>query len=53
MHEGSQFGELALRSETDTRNASIKMVSESFLAYLDRYDYNMVMKRMMGRNTQR
>jgi hypothetical protein len=53
MHEGSQFGELALRSETDRRNATIKMVSESFLAYLDKYDYNMVMKRVVGRNTQR
>lgn len=52
MKEGTPFGDLALFSETDKRNASIRMKKDTVLAYLDRSNYNMVMKKVIKRNTQ-
>ena len=49
---GTPFGDLALLSETDKRNASIRMKKHTVLAYLDRNSYNMVMKKVIKRNTQ-
>ena len=51
MKEGTPFGDLALFSETDKRNASIRMKKDTVLAYLDRSNYNMVMKKVIKRNT--
>ena len=40
MHKGTPFGDLALMNNTDTRAASIRMKSETILAYLDKTSYN-------------
>jgi len=53
LKDGAPFGELALKSSEDRRAASISVKEETFLAYLDRTDYNMVMKRVMRAKTQR
>lgn len=53
MYEGTFFGDLALSSSSTTLKASIKMKTECFLAYLDRFDYNMVMKQVIRKNTHR
>jgi hypothetical protein len=53
LKDGAPFGELALKSSEDRRAASISIKEETFLAYLDRTDYNMVMKRVMRAKTQR
>jgi hypothetical protein len=53
LKDGAPFGELALRSSEDRRAASISIKEPTFLAYLDRTDYNMVMKRVIRAKTQR
>jgi len=53
LKDGAPFGELALKSSEDRRAASIAIKEDTFLAYLDRTDYNMVMKRVMRAKTQR
>jgi hypothetical protein len=50
MNAGTPFGDLALMNNTDTRAASIRMKSETFLAYLDRASYNKVMKKVINQN---
>lgn len=53
MDPGTHFGDLALANAGKTRQASIRMYTETFLAYLLRQDYNMVIKQIMERNSQR
>ena len=53
LQEGVHFGDLALKNEGETRKASIKMLTDCYLAYLDRRDYNKVMKTMMLRGSQK
>lgn len=53
LQEGIHFGDLALKNEGETRKASIKMVTDCYLAYLDRRDYNRVMKTIMLRGSQK
>ena len=48
---GVFFGELALETDKSIRQASIKMKQDTFLAYLDRFDYNMVMKQQIRKKT--
>ena len=52
MQKGTPFGDLALTNKADTRLASIRMGEETFLAYLDRVNYDQVMKKVVTRNTQ-
>jgi len=52
MQKGTPFGDLALTNKADTRLASIRMGEETFLAYLDRVNYDQVMKKVVKRNTQ-
>ena len=40
MPKGTPFGDLALMNNSDTRAASIRMKTETFLAYLDKTSYN-------------
>ena len=50
---GVFFGDLALATDKSIRQASIKMKEDTFLAYLDRFDYNMVMKYQIRKKTQK
>ena len=52
MPAGTPFGDLALMNNSDTRAASIRMTTETFLAYLDKTSYNQVMKKVIKQNTQ-
>lgn len=52
LGEGKSFGELALENADSRRAATIKMKTESFLGYLDRTEYNMVMKNIIKRRAQ-
>ena len=51
MAKGTPFGDLALTNKSDTRLASIRMGEETFLAYLDRVNYDQVMRRVIKKNT--
>ena len=47
MQKGTPFGDLALMNDSDTRAASIRMKTETFLAYLEKTSYNIVMRKVI------
>ena len=47
---GSEFGEIAL-SMNEKRQATTRMKTETFLAYLERSEYNLVMSKIIKKNS--
>jgi len=51
LHQGMEFGELALNSE-EPRQASIAAQTPCLLAYIERDEYKRVLKRALQKETQ-